>query len=149
MKKLILLATILLLSCNNSQSESNNDKEVRFLAQKSIQKLIEERHKLMVKEAGKRTGFKEEYLLNKYKDDAIKSLKINDSIIIDGTDLTSVFYSYNLGTDVHREHTFLRKIDGNYTIEPYISNYDDDPFKNGKPEQSKIIFEKINKWISE
>ena len=150
MKNILLftiITTFTLFGCNNSPKEDNLKQS--FLAQKSINNLLLELHNNTLNFAAKNTGQFDYYILNKYKNDALNSFKINDSIFIENTDIISVFYSYNLGTDIHREHVFVKKIDGYYVLSnQHYNQYDDDPFKNGKPEDAKKMLEKIDDWQS-
>lgn len=142
-----LILVLILNSCNGVQNENTH---LTFHPEKSIEKLIEGYFNYHLEGSKMSDGFELNYRMQKFKDDGIKSLKVVDKIAIPKTNLTAVFYSYNLGSDVIREVEFVSKVDNLYLIsDKYYSSYTNDPFGNGDTKAAKILMEKIDRWESD
>lgn len=86
------------------------------------------------------------YFLRKHKDEVLKTMEIVEEVEVQ-KDVVLIFYRYTIGTDIAKKTAYMRKLDGLYLpYYTYFSQYDDDPFKNGKGEEGKALLKKADTW---
>lgn len=90
------------------------------------------------------------YFISHHKDEILKTFEIVEKDTIPGKDIVLVFYRYSVGADIVHETSYMKKIDDKWYIHShYYSSYDNDPFNNGNPIESKQLLEKKSKWENE
>lgn len=148
MKRIVFLAIIMVgISCSKEHSVEKKNPDESLKPQTSIELLLKNEVSIDMNNLSPNTGYYRIHKFNENKDGVIKSFKIDDKIDIPNTNLTMVFVSYSVGSDIVRIIKYVIKDNGKYYItNKYYSSYDDDPFKNGMPEESKKILEKAEKW---
>lgn len=86
------------------------------------------------------------YFLKKHKEEVLKSLEVVEEVEVK-KEVALVFYKYNVGAETAKGTMYFRKMDNLYIpYSVYFSSYQDDPFKNGKPEEGKRVLEKKDEW---
>lgn len=146
MKRTIYLAllTILLFSCNQSESNTNS---IKLEKSNSIEGIIYNKIKYELDFNKSLPGNYRSHKLIKYRSEILGSIKVVDKVQIPKNDLLAVFYSYYVGTDLIRETQYVKKEGDHYFIfNKYYSSYDEDPFKNGEPIKGKELLKKIGDW---
>ncbi len=145
-KKILLTVVIsaFLISCKQDQSAES--KPV-FEPKSSTIELLKQGMENSLEDIKHSNGFYYNHMLLLNKDNILKSFKIDEQISIPKTKYELVLYSYSVGGDIIRASEYVVKENGKYyVLNKYFSSYDDDPFKNGLTEESKLILEKEKKW---
>lgn len=103
-----LLFLVTVCSCENPSNNLQVQKEIQ--PQKTEIELLIERQKYILEESKRFSGFYENFIYNKYADDALNSLRIIEKVDIPNTKLSLIFYNFNLGTEIIRKTDYILKM---------------------------------------
>ncbi|MGI8600219.1 MAG: hypothetical protein ACR2KB_13275 [Chitinophagaceae bacterium] len=136
----LLASTLIFYSCNNIKSESATE----FKYDNTPLGTLKESYKHNMSNP---TAYDARYyFLKKHKDEVLKTLEVVEEVEVQ-KDVVLIFYRYSIGTDIVKQTIYMRKIDGKYLpYSKYYSSYEDDPFKNGKPDEGKALLKKAEEW---
>jgi len=58
------------------------------------------------------------------------------------------FVRYSIGATIYRDAVWMRRIDGQWqpAWNQYFSEYEDDPFGDGKPDNAKALIKRVSEW---
>ena len=93
--------------------------------------------------------FDRPHFLRKHRDEMLKTLEVVETV--ETEKLAVSFVRYSVGTTVYRDSVWMRKFDGRWLISAnqYFSEYGDDPFGDGKPDQAKALIKRVDAWEKE
>lgn len=88
------------------------------------------------------------YYVAKNREELLNSIKIKDIVKITNKDLSLVFFTYSIKSDLVNRVMYMRELEGKWFIHSnqYFSEYDDDPFSNGDATTGKEILKKADNW---
>lgn len=153
MKNILLITSFVLLvvSCD----EKNNINSVAIVnsgheatADTSIIGTLKNLYKLQLHYMSKDQTVDGNYFVVKNGKELISSIAIKDVIKIPNKDLSQVYFTLSIKSDLVNKVAYMRQLDGKWFIHSvqYFSEYDDDPFKNGDPSGGKEIIKKSDNW---
>lgn len=145
MSRHTLLLTVLAWVLFSSCAFTNSEKEV-YYPQGTPLGTLKESYAALLAEAEKYQLTERRYMLSQNREEILNSLKVNDEIEIEGTNLRMIFYSFNVGSDIIREAEVFSEREGKWLMAGYFSSYEDDPFGNGKGNEGKKLLEKADSW---
>ncbi len=136
----LLASSLIFYSCNNINGESATE----FKYDKTPLGTLKESYRHSLSDPNAYDA--RHYFLKKHRDEVIKTLEIVEEVEVQ-KDVVLIFYRYSIGTDIVKQTTYMRKIDGKYLpYNKYYSSYDDDPFQNGKGDEGKALIKKAGEW---
>jgi len=149
----LILGIISILSCDQSKktAESKTGEEKKEISSNSdqstmkgtLEKYLDYFYMREMNEQLTDDG----YFYSIHKDEIHKTLEIVEKDSIPGKDFILVFFRYSVGAEVAHRSFYLKQIDGKWFIHTsYYSSYQDDPYKNGKPEEAKKMLAKVEDW---
>lgn len=144
MKKLFLSAITILILCSCSGANQNQSANEFKPSKTSIGTLKE-----LLRLICKNNIDAESAFLRKNQTEILKTLEVVEEFECE-SEVLIVFYRYSIGTTTVKNTRYLRKVDDiYYPFFIHYSNYDADPFKNGKGEAAKKILKKADDWKSD
>jgi hypothetical protein len=84
--------------------------------------------------------------LRLHRDEMIKTLEVVETP--ETPNVAVAFVRYSIGATVYREAVWMRRIEGQWraTLGQYFSDYEKDPFGDGKPDEAKALIKRVTDW---
>jgi hypothetical protein len=84
--------------------------------------------------------------LRRHREEMLRTLEIAETVETEKVGVC--FVRYSIGSDIYREVTWLRKLEGAWFVceRQYVSSYGDDPLKDGKPDRAKELIKRTEEW---
>ena len=84
--------------------------------------------------------------LRRHRDEMLQTLEVVETAETDNVAVG--FVRYSIGATIYRDAVWMRRIDGQWqpAWNQYFSEYEDDPFGDGKPDNAKALIKRVSEW---
>jgi hypothetical protein len=80
-----------------------------------------------------------------HRDEMVKSLEVVE--IVETEKIAVALVRYSIGLSVYRDRVWMRRVDGRWFASvAYFSEYAEDPFGDGKPDEAKALIKRVEAW---
>jgi hypothetical protein len=152
--KLVALAFLIAVGtamegCSDAPRTSTPNSEPRTVADLSRVYLGDVRWRLPDRDRDYLYLIDRNNFLRLHRDEMLKTLEVVETA--ETSNVAVGFVRYSIGATVYRDAIWMRKVDGQWraTLTQYFSDYEKDPFGDGKPEEAKVLIKRVSDWRGE
>jgi hypothetical protein len=145
----LMTAGSLIVGCSTGSRPSTLNGELRTVADLSKAYLADLRWRLPDRDRDYLYLVDRNSFLRLHRDEMLKTLEVVEAV--ETTNVAVGFVRYSIGATVYRDAVWMRKVDGQWraSSSQYFSDYEKDPFGDGKPEEAKALIKRVSNWKDE